>query len=189
MHGRALSLNDSTSIVLNDNTELQNQSGNQLGEDVVELKGVVREIFQVWQIRRNLFIFSLIISICSFCYYSFNLSLKNVEGNLVHNTLSSQAAEVTANFVAALLYYKFGARFAMFFVFMISVVGAIGLIFVFDGQNTTLLTLFVGVAKFGISAAFNMIYICFMELIPTIFTATIFGYGNTAARIITILAP
>lgn len=52
-----------------------------------------------------------------------------------------------------------------------------------------MITVFVGVAKFGISAAFNMIYICFMQLIPTIFTATVFGYANIVARVFTILAP
>ena len=77
----------------------------------------------------------------------------------------------------------------MFTVFMISVIGAIGLIFTFSSGDQTMIAIFVGVAKFGISAAFNMIFICFMELIPTIFTATLFGLGNTSARIVTVLAP
>ena len=52
-----------------------------------------------------------------------------------------------------------------------------------------MVALWVGMAKFGISAAFCMVFVCFMELIPTMFTATVFGYGNTAARIVTVLAP
>lgn len=82
-----------------------------------------------------------------------------------------------------------GARLSMFLMFTISVGGSFGLIFVFDSDNTTLLTIFVGIAKFGISASFSMVFICFMELIPTIFVATLFGYGNFTARMVTVLAP
>ena len=117
------------------------------------------------------------------------MGLKNVGGSLIVNTLSSQFAEITADLLGGVLLYKLGARKGMFLVFLVSVAGAIGLIFVFDSKNDLYISIFVGVAKFGISAAFNMIFISFMELIPTIFTATVFGYGNTAARVVTILAP
>ena len=47
----------------------------------------------------------------------------------------------------------------------------------------------VGVSKFGIASAFNMNYISFMSLIPTVFVATVFGYANIMSRGVTILAP
>ena len=94
-----------------------------------------------------------------------------------------------ADIIGGALFFKLGARLSMFCAFLTSVLGAIGLIFVFNSDNPVMISLFVGISKFGISAAFNMIYICFMELIPTIFTATVFGYSNTAARVVTILAP
>lgn len=45
------------------------------------------------------------------------------------------------------------------------------------------------VAKFGISSAFNLIYVCYMQLVPTVFAATVFGAGNTVSRVVTIVAP
>ena len=162
-----------------------------LGQQVIELKGTVKEIFTTWQIRRNFLIFTLIISILSFCFYSLNLSLKKTKGNLLVNTLSSQTAEITAHLVGGILFYKFGARSSMLMGFLISITGAVGLILINVNmpESTALISLFVGISKFGISAAFSMIYLCFMYLIPTVFTATVFGYSNTAARVVTVLAP
>ena len=44
-------------------------------------------------------------------------------------------------------------------------------------------------AKFGISAAFNMVFLASVQLIPTIVAASVFGYCNVLARAITVLAP
>ena len=81
---------------------------------------------------------------------------------MVVNTLSSQFAEISADLLGGVLYFKLGPRLSMCLVFCISIIGAIGLIFTFDSGNQTYIAIFVGVAKFGISAAFNMIFICFM---------------------------
>ena len=51
------------------------------------------------------------------------------------------------------------------------------------------IALFVGIAKFGISAAFSMNYVTLVELTPTIFTATIIGYCNVTTRLFSIMAP
>jgi hypothetical protein len=41
-------------------------------------------------------------------------------------------------------------------------------------------------AKLGISSAFNMSFIASIQLIPAIFAASVFGYCNVLARIITM---
>ena len=48
---------------------------------------------------------------------------------------------------------------------------------------------YVTVAKFGVSASFNTVYLASVGLIPTIFSSSVFGFCNVAARIITITAP
>ena len=52
-----------------------------------------------------------------------------------------------------------------------------------------MLPVFITMAKFGISAAFNMIFIASVQLIPTIVAASVFGYCNVLARLMTVLSP
>ncbi len=60
----------------------------------------------------------------------------------------------------------------------------------FFGQNSVfLMPIFVGVARIGISAGFNLIYLMNAEVFPTLFAATAMGICNLLARIITILSP
>ena len=48
---------------------------------------------------------------------------------------------------------------------------------------------FVLIAKFGISGAFNGVYIGNVELFPTLFAVTAMGIVNLVARISAVLAP
>lgn len=48
---------------------------------------------------------------------------------------------------------------------------------------------FVAVARVGISAGFNLIYMMNADVFPTLFAATAMGICNMLARIITILSP
>lgn len=110
-------------------------NGNQVDDEDVEtevlkLEGNFKEIFQVWQIRRNFFVLMFILSVCSFYYYQFNLGLGSVPGSLLTNTLSSQIAEVSADIIAGIVYTKIGAKASMFISFTIASVGSICLILV-----------------------------------------------------------
>lgn len=44
-------------------------------------------------------------------------------------------------------------------------------------------------AKFGISAAFNNSFIASVQLTPALYQASIFGFNNMSARLVTVLAP
>ena len=44
-------------------------------------------------------------------------------------------------------------------------------------------------AKFGISATFNMSYIAFVQLIPTRYNTTAFGLTNAVGRLLTFGSP
>jgi len=49
--------------------------------------------------------------------------------------------------------------------------------------------IFVIVAKFGISGGFVIVYVCTVDVFPTLFCSTAMGFCNFLARILTILAP
>ena len=55
--------------------------------------------------------------------------------------------------------------------------------------HVDLIPLFIVLSKFGISASFNMCFISFVQLIPTIFSTRLFGFCNTPARLATVFAP
>ena len=55
--------------------------------------------------------------------------------------------------------------------------------------NTKITTIFIVMAKFGVTSSFNMSFIAFVQLIPTIYSTTLFGFANFCARIVTMIAP
>lgn len=71
--------------------------------------------------------------------------------------------------------------------FLLSLFGTLFLMIFWN--NLTLIPFFITMAKFGVSATFNMVFIAFMQLIPTLYTATIFGISNVVARTVTIMSP
>ena len=113
--------------------------------------------------------------------------MKYVDGGLIKNTLISQFSELTADLVSGIIYYKFGPRFAFTIMFCISIFGSILLMLFWT--NLELIPVLIILAKFGISASFNMVFIASVQLIPTIVAASVFGYCNVSARLITVLSP
>ena len=115
--------------------------------------------------------------------------MKNVQGSMLINTLSSQIAELSAVITSGIVFANYGAINGLSYSYMCCLIGATVLTFISGEDNETAIPIFVGIAKFGISAAFNMNFISFMELIPTIFVSTVLGYANIFARGVTIVAP
>ena len=94
---------------------------------------------------------------------------------------------MTADIVGGVIYFKAGPRIGFFACFMISIVGSAMMIVTWDDLD--LLPIFIMMAKFGISANFNMCYLAFVQLIPTMYNTTVFGLCNVLARIITFMSP
>ena len=81
--------------------------------------------------------------------------MKNIKGDLIINTLSSQMAEISADIIGAIVFFKIGAKRSLFTAYLIGALGSLGLIFARgDGSegsgNEGLISFMVGVAKFGI---------------------------------------
>ena len=158
----------------------------------IVLSGKLSDLWTIWQLRRNLVILVISLMSSSFCYFLINFQMKQFEGSLITNTLSSQIAELLADIISMFLYRRLGAKLAFSSMFMFSVVGA-ALLWIFHTQKgqrqNPVLLIFIFMSKFGVSSCFNSCYLGFVQLIPTLYSSSAFGYGNVVARTITILAP
>lgn len=97
------------------------------------MTGDVSEILTVWQIRRNFLIFMLQLSVSSLCFYTINLNMKNVQGTLLVNTMSSQVAELSAVIISGFIFSLVGPRIALFTSYLICVFGSLCLIYIKSG--------------------------------------------------------
>jgi len=67
---------------------------------------------------------------------------------------------------------------------LIGICGSVLLLIYWENKDYILYLILA--AKFGMSSAFNMSFIASIELIPAIFAASIFGYCNVIARLVTM---
>ena len=113
--------------------------------------------------------------------------MKKVKGSITTNTLVSQISELSGNAISVFYYLGAGPKRS----FTVSYgLGAIGtFLLLVRPDDISMIPFYVTVAKFGISASFNTVFLASVDLIPTIFSSSIFGFCNFAARIITITAP
>jgi MFS family permease len=83
--------------------------------------------------------------------------------------------------------FNFGGKKAFVLSFALSALG--GFLIAFLPDAGTMTAVFVLLAKFGISFAFNLVYLITPALFPVEITATAFGICNVVARFSTILSP
>lgn len=161
------------------------RSGSIKGNFIV-LEGKKSELCSIWQIRRNFSVMMILLTGSSFIFFLINFELKNLQGSLVANTISSQLAEIIANVCSGFLMTKVGPRNSFLLLYSLSLAGTLSLVF-FDNPNFTVYQ--VAVQKFGISGTFNMCYMSALYLLPTILVSGAFGFCNALAHFVTILAP
>ena len=102
--------------------------------------------------------------------------------------MASSASELVAIVLSGIMYKKWGIKLSFFVSYIISVVGGI-CILIWGAAHPGLMPFFIIFAKFGISAGFVIVYVCTVDIFPTLFCATAIGFCNFFARIATILAP
>jgi len=112
--------------------------------------------------------------------------IKYFPGNLFVNSYVATVASVPGNILGAVAYAYFGFRVT---IVLSLLTGGLGALLILLLQDSSIFFVFVLLAKFGIVAAFNVIYIAHTDLFPVLFAATAMGICNTVARIGTIGAP
>lgn len=113
--------------------------------------------------------------------------MKKVKGSITTNTLVSQISEFSADIVSVLYYISAGPKFGFTFGYGLAFIGSFLLLMRPD--DIPMIPFYVTVAKFGVAASFNTVYLASVGLIPTIFSSSVFGFCNVAARIFTIVSP
>lgn len=131
----------------------------------------------------------LLLSLATFSFFGMNFQMKNVEGNMFDNMMASQLSEIAADFLSGIIFYCVGAKKSFQLSFLVGLIGHILLIQASQLGDHRHMPLFISVAKFGISSAFNICYIASVQLIPTLFAASVFGFCNVMSRSVTAFAP
>jgi hypothetical protein len=128
----------------------------------------------------------------TFCFYMISFELKYLPGNIFVNTYASAFGDLASTIVSGIVVRYLGIKYTLIASYSMATLGAF-LICIWgwntQEQNKWIMPSLVLFAKFGISAAFNIVYIGNSALFPTLFTATSLGICNVLARTATIFAP
>ena len=114
--------------------------------------------------------------------------VKYFPGNLNVNQTASFLAEIMANFAIGFLLSKFRPKYVFSLLYLLSSIAGVLIIIIGDSTSGAFVFL-VLLAKFGVSAVFNGLYIAHPNMFPTLFSVTSMGIVNFVSRFATIFAP
>ena len=134
----------------------------------------------------NLVLMCVMWSASTFNYYLLTFFLKYIPGNIFTNTAISNASELSAYAASGYLMNMMGVKISFFTGFLIASIGGTLLIFCFEIASA--MPVFVLLAKFGVSFAFNVSYLGTPQLFPVVLTGTAFGICNIFSRFSTVLS-
>lgn len=125
---------------------------------------------------------------CAFGYYLIMFQLKYWPGDIYINTIASSVAGNLAFVVSTWIYSRFGLKPSFLSLFTMAVVGGVCVLVMGDTVSIWM-PVFVTFASFGITGCFMIVYICMVDVFPTLFVSTAMGFCNFIARVLTIAAP
>ena len=125
--------------------------------------------------------------IITLAYYSLNLFLKYVAGNLFTNNYTTAAGEIAGKLSAGLVISAIGLKRLYLVAFGLGMLGALVMIVFSEYGSVIPYCLFV--SKFGYSMAFLGVYFNIILLFPTILKSSSMGFCNIFGRIAGIFAP
>ncbi|XP_048190009.1 solute carrier family 22 member 5 isoform X1 [Perognathus longimembris pacificus] len=121
-------------------------------------------------------------------YFGLSLDTPNLHGDVYVNCFLSAAVEVPAYVLAWLLLQHVPRRYSMATALFLG--GSVLLFVQLVPQDLHYLaTILVMVGKFGVTAAFSMVYVYTAELYPTVVRNMGVGVSSTASRLGSILSP
>ncbi|XP_030848254.1 organic cation transporter protein [Strongylocentrotus purpuratus] len=148
----------------------------------------VTDIFRYRNMRRRILILMYIWSVCAVVYHGFNLSTSSLGINVYLSFFVSAAIEIPAYTLDIFIVQHpwLGRRRSMVLTLLLGGVACLLTIFIAPGPFRAGVA-FIG--KFGISAAFGLIYLYTIELFPTSLRTAGLGICSMTGRIANILAP
>ena len=136
--------------------------------------------------------------VVSFNYYLIGFLMKYFPGNIYVNGLSSGSSEILSVLFGGLMYGKLGVKISFYIFFGMAFVGGLGILIYEDASQFFspnpvsyaywIFPTLVMFTKFGIAAAFTVLYFANADCFPVLFSATALGFGNFLARLITIFS-
>lgn len=149
------------------------------------------------EILKNLILMTLVWVTTSFAYYLIGLQVKYFPGDFRINALVLQLSDMLAYSSAHCFLKCLKAKHIFSFCFVLA--GAAGVLISIIGNRSQQseeeievgwsFTMFVVLARVGISASFNLVYIVHARMFPTLFSVTSLGISNFACRIAIATAP
>ena len=134
----------------------------------------------------NLILMCIFWTASSFNYYLIVFFLKYIPGNIYGNTAISNGSELTAYIVSGYIMNLLGIKASYLIGFSVAAAG--GLLLTFFFNMTSVIPVFVLLAKFGVAVSFNICYLAMPQLFPVALTGTAFGICNLFARFSTVLS-
>jgi hypothetical protein len=115
--------------------------------------------------------------------------MKYLPGNIYSNSISGGVAEALCIALSGPLYFKLGLKMSYSILFAISCAGGLCILIIGTSSSAIWMSVFVMLAKGGVSGCFVCSYVSTTEVFPTLFCATALGICNFVARFLTIGAP
>ena len=153
----------------------------------VQRKGSLKDLCIDKKLRRNLMLATYLWITVSFNYYLISFYMKYINGSIYLNNFLSALADFLGNLSAGFVITKAGMKRSIFGYYALTGIFGFGLIFTQD--NAIIVPICVFVSKFGISSAFNGMYLSSPMLFPPYLLSTSFAVCNVLARAATIVSP
>ncbi|XP_054024301.1 solute carrier family 22 member 4 isoform X4 [Dryobates pubescens] len=168
--------------VLFDTTEMQDSKPEQ------QQKAILLDLFRTRNIATITIMSLLLWFFTSVGYFGLSLSTPNWHGNAYINCFLSAVIEVPAYVIAWLLLRSLPRRYSLSGTFFLG--GGVVLFIQLVPADFYVLSIgLVMLGKFGITAAFSMLYVYNVELYPTLVRNMAVGATSTASRLGSIIAP
>ncbi|KFV48935.1 Solute carrier family 22 member 4, partial [Tyto alba] len=151
-------------------------------------KAILLDLFRTRNIATITIMSLLLWFFTSVGYFGLSLSTPNWHGNAYINCFLSAVIEVPAYVIAWLLLRSFPRRYSLSGTFFLGG-GVVLFIQLVPADFNVLSVGLVMLGKFGITAAFSMLYVYNVELYPTLVRNMAVGATSTASRLGSIIAP
>ncbi|XP_054245000.1 solute carrier family 22 member 4 isoform X2 [Indicator indicator] len=151
-------------------------------------KAILLDLFRTRNIATITIMSLLLWFLTSVGYFGLSLSTPNWHGNAYLNCFLSAVIEVPAYVIAWLLLRSFPRRYSLSGIFFLG--GSVVLFIQLVPADFYVLSIgLVMLGKFGITAAFSMLYVYNVELYPTLVRNMAVGATSMASRLGSIIAP
>eukprot|EP00826_Nyctotherus_ovalis_P062064 TRINITY_DN8912_c0_g2_i4.p1 TRINITY_DN8912_c0_g2~~TRINITY_DN8912_c0_g2_i4.p1 ORF type:complete len:485 (-),score=95.05 TRINITY_DN8912_c0_g2_i4:145-1599(-) len=144
-------------------------------------------IFEKW-VLISIALCGLCFFAAGFVYYGIAFNLEKFGGNIYVNAVVNAVVEIIADILAFVFGYKLGLKRTMIIAFSIMTVGLTCQL-VSEWTHQVLASAGLYTAKFGVSAAFTMIYSWAGELFPTAILSTAIGFVGLCDRVGAMISP